>query len=273
MAEQRPTNWLEALVQVGAEAAQAVVRAIPEGARRILADPELLDQFAAALRELADDFLADVEAHEKDPYAFLLDEMIWGTGVSLRLLVEREGDPILVDALEDSFDEDLLGRAVAAVESVAYLSPAQQERLVAGLRALRSPGEHWTEPCDRLLVGLDGALWEVAEAEGVVDGSGRLLRHPMQHRVRGPNQLLSHQHGLELEPHLERFLDRRLFDGQGHGLRHGRGEHGHRVYALLAACGLLGWLDDTLDTNLVSGLAQRLDTWIECYVEALPVET
>jgi len=270
MTEQRPTSWIEGLAQAGAETVQTLVRAIPEGVRRVLSDPELLREFMAALQEAADELLGELEALEADPYAFLFEEMICGTGVSLRLLIEREGDRLLADALEESLHEDLLGQAIVAVESVPYLSPAQRERLVAGLLALRSPGEHWTEPCDRLVLGLDGALWETAEAEGVATEHGHLLRHPTQLKVRGPNQLLTQRHGLKLDPHLERFLDRRLFDGKGHGLRHGRGGQGHRVYALLAASGLLGWLDHTLDTDLVSDLARRLDTWVERYVEALP---
>jgi len=270
MIEPRPKNWVEALVRAAAEALQGLVRAIPEDVRRVLADPALREEVAAVFRDIAEDLQAELTAYEADPYAFFFDEMVWGTGESLRHLITREGDRLLVDVLEEVLDEDLSEQATTAIGSAPYLSSAQRERLVAGLHALHAPTEHWTEPCDRLLVGLDGALWAVAEATGVANEQGHLLHHPRQRKATGPNGLLDPKHGLVLDPSFRRFLDHRVFDGRGHALRHGRGDHGHRTYALLAASAVLGWLDHHADTELMLTLAKRLDTWTEQYVEALP---
>ena len=93
----------------------------------------------------------------------------WDTTPKRSTRPARRATPVRSAALEGAFDETVLETALAAVDGAPYLGAAQRERLRQGLRSLREPGVHWTEPSDRLLLGLDGALWQAALHTGVIE--------------------------------------------------------------------------------------------------------
>jgi hypothetical protein len=261
---------LAAVVEGAATAARELVSAVPGAVRKVVTDPALREALDAGLRELGEHLEREIEEYERDPYAFFFDYMGAGQAWTARRVIERDGDRVLLAALADALDDDFVTRLVEAVGAAPYLHDAQRERLIAGLRALRDPGHHWTEPCDRLFGGLDGALWRAAEATGVVEeGQQHLVRHPRAQRITGLGGLLDPVYGLQVNPSFRRFVLIRLF-GQGNDARHGRAEGGYRSYALLLAAAVAGWLATYGNSAPLRELVSRLDTSLERYIEALP---
>ena len=250
------------------QTADRLVRAVPEAVRTTLADPELRAQLLEEIREVGERLRREVEAYERDPYAFFYDWMLAGHAYGARRLVGIEEETLLA-GLEAAFDDDLVDRTVRAVQEAPHLATVHRERLVAGLQALRArgSGNHWAEASDRLFPGLEGALWRAAEATGVVaPGGHHLVGHPRHRRVSGHSGLLDADHGLRMGTSVRRFLHFGLF-AKGHDVRHGRAATGYRKFSLLAASGVLGWLATYGNKDPYDELITRLDAWFGSLLE------
>lgn len=255
------------------QTADRLARAAPEVVRTALADPELRAQLVEEIREFGERLRREVEAYERDPYAFFYDWMLAGHAYGARRLVEVEEETLLA-GLEAAFDDDLVDRAVRAVQEAPHLATVHRERLAAGLRALRvrGSGDQWTEASDRLFPGLEGALWRAAEATGVVaPGGHHLVGHPTHLRVSGHSGLLDADYGLRMSASVRRFLHFGLF-AKGHDVRHGRAATGYRKFALLAASGVVGWLATYGDKGPYDELITRLDAWFGNLLERAAAE-
>lgn len=211
------------------------------------------DEAGRVLEGVREGLRRELDAYNAGPYAFLFDNMLAGPGLHLHLSTRVEGPEPLLAALEGAFDETVLETALAAVDGAPYLGAAQRERLRQGLRSLREPGVHWTEPSDRLLLGLDGALWQAALHTGVIDDNDHLLHDPRRKRARSKD-LVEARFGLSISGTYRRFLRDGVFDPQGQRARHGRDEPEHRAYALLAGVGVLGG-------SLTTPTARHLRPW------------
>lgn len=247
-----PSDWRRDLL-----APRGLAQAVVEGLRRATsAVSEVLDEVAEGLRR-------EAGYYRDSPYVFLLDMLLAPVGLQLHIEVRLEGREALIEALEAAFDDDVVEAAVASIDTAPYLTGPQKERLREGLRALRSPGEYWTEPSDRLLIGLDGALWQAAVHTEVVDPrSDQLLQHPRRQAARSKD-ILEDRFGLVLSESYRRFLQRAVFDRQGQRARHGRDDEAHRVYALLAAVGVLGWLAAYAHRGALEALVARLNEVVD----------
>jgi hypothetical protein len=114
-------------------------------------------------------------------------------------------------------------------------------------------------PCDLLLGGVEGALWELASSREitVVDAEGK-PRDRDGKLIRSINGTLHPEKGLEFSRQLRQFLDDRLFAGHGHSVRHRRLPELQREWTAYALVALRGVLDDVGDYGLIDALAERL---------------
>ena len=248
-------------------AAEGFVEAIPGELRRGLArlnelarDPEFLDTLQSGINAALRAVREEIENYERDPRSFLYDEMVSGPAVVLIAAVRLKGEAVLIDGLEWAWGEgDLASRASASLPESPYLTPSHRTQLSAGLEYLND--KDWTLACTLLMTGVEGALWATAEAVGSVDAGRRLVISPQQGRIlRSPNSVATEALS-DLSPSFSRYLDRQLFDGRGHDLRHGRGNQDERAHALFAASAILGWLDHYNDTGLMSELGELLSSY------------
>ena len=246
------------------KALTAIWNGIGPGAREFLRDIQQLlpeagnggarEVLSEVLRELAH----EIEQAQRDP-----DILVYGympAGAADRLIADRSVHAtVIADRVLIAHEHRECVAEITAALHATSMSSAHRERLSAGLAALGDPGETWSIPCDLLLGGLEGLIWELAEsrgltaadAEGMVrDRSGRVLR--------SVNAALRLDVGLDLSPHVRQFLDRRFFAGDGHSVRHRRRPELQREWTAYALVAVRGLLDDVGGHRLVEALAERI---------------
>jgi len=217
-----------------------------------------------ALAHAAFTSLAEISAEiEGSDYRLLYEHLCLGPGLSL-LTEERNSEERVLDRLERALRDGSLVERICAELDVSSLGEIHRERAEQGLRGLLEPGAHWTLACDQLHRALEGALWDAAISENVIDADrffiGRRPDGRRGPRAQQPAQLLSPDHGVLMDPYLRRLLRNRIFDGTSHEVRHGRAGADTRRYALESSLALLGWLDrDAEEPWAVSLLAGRIN--------------
>lgn len=210
------------------------------------------------LRGFIDTFQRELEQAGRDPDLLIYAQM--APSAADRLIARREQELTVVadSVLLAHADPGALQEITTALQQ-SSLGGSQRERLVAGLVAVREPGETWAVPCDLLLGGVEGALWELASSREVtvVDAEGK-PRDRDGKLVRSVNGTLHPEKGLEFSGQLRQFLDDRLFAGHGHSVRHRRLPELQREWTAYALVALRGVLDDIGDHGLIDALAERL---------------
>jgi hypothetical protein len=224
--------------------------------------------------------LADLSAGEKDRYIRDLlgtlrreieearcdpDLLVYGNmpaATADRLIARRdEGVRVIADSVLRVHDDPGAIDELSDALHTAPISLSQRERVMGGLRALGQPGETWAVPCDLLLGGVEGLMWELAEARNVIriDHEGK-PRDQRNIPVRSVNGTLDMDAGLKLDESLRRFLLGRLLNSAGHDVRHRRRPELQREWTAYAIVALRGLLDETGSHQLVDALADRITT-------------
>jgi hypothetical protein len=220
------------------------------------------DGHAIETRETLDEFLkellAEMERARLDP-----DVLVYGhmpAAAADRLIMERTARPgvladriLLAHAAADSIQE---------IETALHRSgfaPSHRERLAAGLAALDDPGETWAVPCDLLLGGIEGVVWDLSTSRKLtsIDREG-MPRDANERPVLSVNVLLRADHSLGLSTYLRQFLADRFFTREGHGVRHRRRPELQRDWTAYALVALRGLLDEHGGHRLIENLAERL---------------
>jgi hypothetical protein len=112
----------------------------------------------------------------------------------------------------------------------------------------------WLDACPPLLHGLEGALWSVARAEGVINHQQALITRPTK-SVRSVEGLFKY---LSAAPAYLTFLRRQVFGTTGDPFRHGDADEGQRRQVLFGIAALVGWLEEFGDMPATRELAVRL---------------
>lgn len=229
--------------------------------------------FAERLSEVGELARRVVEVYDQHPLAFVLLEAHCENSFELLLDAVEHGDHVLADAVQSAMVHDcrFMTSAAEAVEQSEVLTAEQKDELSLGIQAL-SEGRA-SAACRLLMGGVESALWAGAIREGVIDSERRLLKTagPSRPRMRiatSVNSLLDEAAGLVISSYYRHFLHDKLFNGQGHELRHGRTHDGADEYAKWAFIALLGWLDRWEHTDLMVGAGDRLDALLELPVAA-----
>jgi hypothetical protein len=227
------------------------------GLHQTLADADE-DEAREIFLDFVNQFRGQVERAQLDPDLLVYGDM--PADAADALLARRADDlSIIVDSvLRAHSDPDAIAEILAALEA-SMVSDSQRERISAGLTALREPGMTWAVPCDLLLGGVEGMIWELAEAReiAVPDCEGK-PRDRDGRPVRSVNGMLHPDVGLEIPQRLRQFLTGRLLAGHGHSVRHRRRADLQRDWTAYTLVALRGLLDDIGGHHLIQGLAERL---------------
>ena len=219
----------------------------------------------AALRTLRTKLAVAAQTLEADlgrPIALITDGMILGPAIALAVQA-RVRPQAVTDALEDAvLDPQVL--LVVRELVVPELRPSAQAQLAVALDALAEPPRAWFAAAPLLLCALEGELWAAATAQGVIDADRRLKSPERPARVQrrlatSAGHLLQPQAGMAIDARLARFIDRCVFDGDGHDVRHGRAQDAHREKALVALFALICWTHPSVDAVPRRAIAERLD--------------
>lgn len=208
--------------------------------------------------------IAEISAEiEGSDYRLLYSHLYLGPGLSL-LTEERYSEERVLDRLEGALRDGAFVERICVELDASSLGDIHRERAEQGVRGLLKPGTHWTLACDQLHRALEGALWDAAISENVIDADryfiGRRSDGRRGPRAQQPAHLLSPDGGLSMDPYLRRLLRNRIFDGSSHEIRHGRAGADTRRYALESSLALLGWLDrGAEEPSAVPLLAARIN--------------
>jgi hypothetical protein len=216
------------------------------------------DERARYVREFLTTFRREIEEARCDPDLLVYGNMPAATAD--RLIVRRdEGVRVIADSVLRVHDDPNAIRELSQALHSTSISLSQRERVAAGLQALGQPGETWAVPCDLLLGGVEGLVWELAEARSVIriDDEGK-PRDQRDIPVRSINGTLHTDAGLMLDEALRRFLLGRLLNSAGHDVRHRRRPELQREWTAYALVALRGLLDETGNHRLVDALADRI---------------
>jgi hypothetical protein len=222
----------------------------------------LTDAEPEEVREIFSDFLgsfrAELDRAQRDPDLLVYGDM--PASAVDKLFAQRSGGRrVIVDAVLVVHALPSATTEIMAALDGSPVSGSQRERIEAGIVALRDPGETWAVPCDLLLGGVEGMLWELAEAREIVecDREGK-PRDRDGRPVASVNSLLHPASGLEVPHRLRQFLADRLFAGHGHSVRHRRRAELQRDWTAYALVALRGMLDDIGENHLIEALADQL---------------
>jgi hypothetical protein len=214
-------------------------------------------------RKFLTGFHEEVEQARRDPDLLVYGEMPGSLADELLARQLKEQTVIVDSVLLAHHDSEAVAEVSVALQT-SVVSPSQEERIRAGLLALRNPGRTWAVPCDLLLGGVEGMLWDLAEAREIAmadeEGKPRSRDGRLLYSV---NSLLGPDPGLELPWPLHQFLAERLFAGQGHNVRHRRQAQLQRDWTAYALVALRGVLDDVGGHQLVKGLVNRLASMLD----------
>lgn len=227
---------------------------------------QLLATAAQGAAEFTAQWRAVAWLYEENSLTFPLGRMRSNAAFNLLLDARDRGDEVVVAALERALqDPGLLDAVHAAISKAEGLHVSHRVEFLSGLEGFRN-GREWAGICGQLLGSLEGALWMLAEKEGVIDTHGQLLRSTVQapnrpklRIAKSVNRLLDVKVGLDLDRYLRLYLNDRVFDGTGHGLRHRRSHSGHRAYSVWALVGAIGVVDRVEGTRLMDAVGQQLD--------------
>jgi hypothetical protein len=210
------------------------------------------------LREFLRTFRHEIEEARCDPDLLVYGNMPAATADRL-IALRDEGVRVIADSVLRVHDDPDAMHELSDALHAAPISLSQRERVMGGLRALGQPGETWAVPCDLLLGGVEGLMWELAEARNVVriDHEGK-PRDQRNMPVRSVNRTLDADAGLKLDESLRRFLLGRLLNSAGHDVRHRRRPELQREWTAYAIVALRGLLDETGSHQLVDALANRI---------------
>jgi hypothetical protein len=242
----------------------AVWSGIGPGAREVLRElqcslPQVAEHEARELlRDVLHELAREVEQAQRDPDILVYAHM--PAAAADRLIAERsERGSVIADRVLLAHQDPKSLAEITVALNATTVGAAHRERLSGGLAALREPGETWSVPCDLLLGGLEGLIWELAESSELtsVDPEGMLLDRSGR-VLRSVNAALRPEAGLELSAHVRQFLDRRFFAGEGHSVRHRRHVERQREWTAYALVALRGLLDDLGSHRLIRALAGRL---------------
>jgi hypothetical protein len=215
------------------------------------------------LRRFIESFQQELDRAERDPDLLVYSQM--PASSADKLIARREQErTVIADSVLLAHADPTAIQEIATALRQSSLGVSQRERLLAGLGAVIQPGETWSVPCDLLLGGVEGALWELASVRKVTvtDAEGRPRDHEGR-PVRSVNGTLRPETGLELSHPLRQFLDDRLFAGPGHSVRHRRLPALQREWTAYALVALRGLLDHVGDYGLIDALSERLHALAE----------
>lgn len=215
------------------------------------------------LRRFIESFQQEIDRAQRDPDLLVYSQMPVSSADKLIARREQERTVIADSVLLAHADPSAI-QEITIVLRRSSLGVSQRERLLAGLDAVSRPGQTWSVPCDLLLGGVEGALWELASARRVTvtDAQGK-PRDRQGRPVRSVNGTLRPETGLEISRPLRQFLDDRLFAGPGHSVRHRRLPELQREWTAYALVALRGLLDDVGDHGLIDALSERLHALAE----------
>jgi hypothetical protein len=219
------------------------------------ADEEHAD---AIFREFLDSFRGELERAQRDPDLLVYGDMRASAADKLLARRTSELNIIVETVLLVHAQPEAVAELTAALQT-SRVSESQKERISAGLRALGDPGATWAVPCDLLLGGAEGMLWELAQEREMTstDGEG-MPRDRRGQPVRSVNRMLHPDDGLDIPHRLRQFLAGRVFAGHGHSVRHRRQADLQRDWTAYALVAVRGLLDDIGGHHLIEGLAERL---------------
>jgi hypothetical protein len=223
------------------------------------------DEATKRLPEFLQSFTREIEQAKRDPDLLLYGEM---PAAADSLIARRDANSqVIADSVLQAHENpESISELIDALHA-AHISSSQLERLTAGLSALRQPGKTWAVPCDLLLGGVEGVVWELAEARDVIhiDGEGK-PRDQRNRPVRSVNGTIDPHHGLPFSDPLGHFLRGRLLSSAGQDVRHRRRPELQRQWTAYALVALRGILDETGDHQLVDALAKRITTLVQATV-------
>ena len=120
---------------------------------------QIFSDFAIGLQE-------EFEQTQRDPDLLVYGEM--RASAADELLARRlETQSVIVDSVLLAHAAPEAVAEISGALEMSAVSESQKERIRAGLAALDTPGKTWAVPCDLLLGGAEGVLWELAEARGI----------------------------------------------------------------------------------------------------------
>lgn len=181
-------------------------------------------------------------------------------------LERHEIESALLDALEEvAADPDVVAALTQLVDQLPHATASQRAHLRHGLEHLGQ--REFVLALPSLLDGFEGVLWRIGVAELVITAERTRIDKPTR-------SVDSVEHVVKkltwVTEHLQRFVIRCIFGGEGNPYRHGDYEGGERERTLWIFVALTALLDRVSDQPVQAAIGRQLEEHLVATIEPRP---